>query len=134
MHVVANGVGELYVDGRLITSWRRPCTLHRVRVPSTSLIAVYVDKTGDSAAFGLNVINASVLPSNQWRCVQQEAISDWTNPQFTDTSWPFAQASEEACPQLGEVSNVGDISWTHLTYTKHWNSVQLFCRTTLALS
>ncbi len=135
MHVIANGAGELYVDGRLVTSWRRPCTLHRVRVPTTSVIAVYVDKVGDSATFGLDVVNAMAPPSSQWRCVQQEAVAEWTKPYFADTSWPFANArSRDAmCPQLAGVSDVS-VNWTHLTYTSNWHSVQLYCRATLTLA
>jgi hypothetical protein len=26
LHVIATGPGQLFVDGRLMTSWRRPCT------------------------------------------------------------------------------------------------------------
>lgn len=133
---MANGAGELYADGVLVTSWTRPCSLQRLRVPATAVIAIYVDKQGDSATFGLDVVNATAPPSNQWRCVQQEAVADWMKPQAEDTGWPFAKARsrDPVCDRSENEMENSLVHWTHLTYTSRWVSVQLYCRTKLALA
>ena len=131
MLLMANGAGEVYVNGKRMTSWRRSCTLQQIRIPQTpSVIAVYVDKLGDSAAFGMSLINATnVPPSDAWRCVLQEASTDWMRSTFVDTSWPFANSRlHEPCPSL-PISEINSrLVWTHLTYTSQWHSVQLYCR------
>lgn len=140
LHVIATGPGQLFVDGRLMTSWRRPCTLHQVRASLlTKVIAVFIDITGDSTALGLSVVNTTVSPTNQWLCTQREVVADWAKrPVITFTDQPIANVllRNVTCPQpkvpYGDNSNNKTCQQTtQVQRSSQKNSVQLHCRSTL---